>query len=218
VRDLELAAMGEPHGWLRRLVLPEARAHPGHAPDGKVTGELAGAFVVELDRPRAPIGRATLLRAAGHRQPRGPRVARVRLALALGAGRPHAVIISSSSPALRREGYMTTVTRFLLAFMMVVSVSACDAGVGTGGDVVGGPCTSAADCEYRCQTGGDFPQGTCVKPCNTDSDCPRGTHCIDKDNGICLLACTRPSDCRGGYNCEGKTNRTHGGDSLVCIH
>lgn len=106
----------------------------------------------------------------------------------------------------------------LFAISLVLVIAACGGdGVGNGGDVVGGPCASNGDCDFRCELGGDFPQGTCVKPCNTDGDCPDGTFCINTDGGICLLGCNEPSDCRGGYNCEGKENRTHGGDSLVCI-
>lgn len=103
--------------------------------------------------------------------------------------------------------------------VVIMFLVACGGdGVGKGGDVVGGPCASNGDCEFRCELGGDYPQGTCVKPCNTDNDCPDGTYCINTNGGICLLACTTPSDCRGGYTCEGKENRTHGGDSLVCTN
>jgi hypothetical protein len=107
--------------------------------------------------------------------------------------------------------------RLALICFALVTMACGGENVGTEGDVVGGPCASNGDCEYRCQTGGDFPQGTCIKPCNTDDDCPGGSHCIDRDGGICLLACDRPADCRREYNCEGKENRGHGGDSLVCI-
>lgn len=110
-------------------------------------------------------------------------------------------------------------TRLALIWFSFVAIVACGGdGVGTSGDLVGGPCASNGDCESRCVLGDDFPSGTCVKPCNTDNDCPDGTYCIETEGGICLLGCTQPSDCRGGYNCEGKQNRTHGGDSLVCIN
>jgi hypothetical protein len=85
-------------------------------------------------------------------------------------------------------------------------------------DLVGGECSSSADCEYRCQEGGDFPDGTCTLPCNIDDDCPVGTACIEKEGGICLVGCELPEDCRPGYTCKGEENRGHGGDSLVCIH
>lgn len=109
----------------------------------------------------------------------------------------------------------------MLRLFLLLSCSllvACDDGVSNEGALVGGPCLDSTDCDQRCQTGGDFPQGTCTLACNTDADCPEDTWCVDKEGGICLLACTHPSDCRGGYNCEGVTNRTHGGDSLVCIN
>ncbi len=105
-----------------------------------------------------------------------------------------------------------------LTSILMVFAFACggDDSVGKSGGVVGGPCASNGDCEFRCEIGGDFPQGTCIKPCNTDNDCPDGSACINKDGGICMLACREPADCRGGYNCVGKENRGTGGDSLVC--
>jgi hypothetical protein len=104
----------------------------------------------------------------------------------------------------------------VLALCGLLALIGCGEDVGHDGTLVGGPCSGAADCEFRCLTGGDYPQGTCSLPCNTDRDCPSGTHCIDKDGGMCLLACTVPSDCRFDYNCKGEKNRGHGGDSLVC--
>lgn len=58
------AARGAPATPLWRhafdLLLPHARAHPGHSQDGEVTGALDGAFVVDWFAP-APLGQATLL-------------------------------------------------------------------------------------------------------------------------------------------------------------
>ncbi len=93
-----------------------------------------------------------------------------------------------------------------------------DDDVGNNGGLVGGSCRDSGDCEFRCQTGDDYPGGTCTVACNLDDDCPEGSYCINKEGGICLLGCQVPGDCRGGYNCEGQENRTHGGDSLVCIN
>lgn len=104
----------------------------------------------------------------------------------------------------------------IVAFMVLAACGPDE--VGTEGALVGGACRDSGDCDQRCQTGADYPQGTCTVACNSDADCPDSSHCIDKEGGICLLACQIPSDCRGGYNCEGKTNRGHGGDSLVCIN
>lgn len=101
-----------------------------------------------------------------------------------------------------------------LVFSLLAACGGDD--VGNDGRLVGGPCASSGDCEYRCELDGDFPQGTCTRPCLTDGDCPDGTFCINKNGGICLLGCQVPADCRGGYNCLGKENRGHGGDSLVC--
>ena len=106
--------------------------------------------------------------------------------------------------------------RWLLIGIFIAACGGDD--VGNDGATVGGPCVDAADCESRCLVGGDFPQGTCSLACNTDNDCPDGTFCIDAEGGVCLLGCALPADCRGGYNCEGKTNRGHGGDSLVCTN
>lgn len=89
-------------------------------------------------------------------------------------------------------------------------------GVGRDGDLVGGPCASAGDCEDRCLEGGDYPGGLCTVSCNTDEDCPPGTHCIDEEGGTCFMGCEFPEDCRVGYTCKGEENRGHGGDSLVC--
>ena len=109
--------------------------------------------------------------------------------------------------------------RLAILFLLSASLSfACgDDGVGLEGDLVGGPCSGAADCDERCQTGGDYPGGICTVACDTDDDCPLGTRCIDKEGGICLLACEHPDDCRAGYTCQGEENRGHGGDSLVCV-
>ncbi len=107
----------------------------------------------------------------------------------------------------------------ILGFVLVVALGGCGGdSVGNDGSTVGGPCTSSSQCDSECQLGGDFPQGVCTLRCNTDEDCPGGSFCIDKEDGICLLGCSIPSDCRGGYNCEGKTNKGHGGDSLVCVN
>jgi hypothetical protein len=104
-----------------------------------------------------------------------------------------------------------------IALGVMFILAACDTDdVGNDGTLVGGPCVTAAECQFRCETGGNYPQGTCTAPCNTDSDCPDGTHCINEEGGICLLACDVPADCRGGYNCMGRENRGTGGDSLVC--
>lgn len=104
----------------------------------------------------------------------------------------------------------------LISIVFVLASCGGGDGVGKEGSVVGGPCSGAGDCEFRCQTGGDFPGGTCVKPCSTDEDCPDGTFCIDTEGGLCMLGCETPDDCRGGYTCKGETNRGHLGDSLVC--
>ncbi|MCA9690252.1 MAG: hypothetical protein KC636_11630 [Myxococcales bacterium] len=47
--------------WITRALIPEARAHPGHAAGGEVVGELAGRFVVDFcEGDGASLGAATL--------------------------------------------------------------------------------------------------------------------------------------------------------------
>jgi len=52
IRDLEFTIAGETHAGLgerlRRLLVPVARAHPGHYAGGEVTGELPGRFLVDF--------------------------------------------------------------------------------------------------------------------------------------------------------------------------
>ncbi|HUH04898.1 MAG TPA: hypothetical protein VML75_23030 [Kofleriaceae bacterium] len=110
--------------------------------------------------------------------------------------------------------------RFVLMILATASfllVGCGGDGVGNGGSLVGGSCSSQSDCDERCLTGGDYPQGTCAVSCDTNADCPEGTQCVDKEGGVCLLSCTVPAECRGGYTCKGEQNKGHGGDSLVCI-
>ena len=67
-------------------------------------------------------------------------------------------------------------TRLLsLAITSLLFIACGNDGVGNNGGLVGGSCTSAADCEFRCETGGDLPGGTCTVACNVDDDCPGGT-------------------------------------------
>ena len=108
--------------------------------------------------------------------------------------------------------------RLRLALVLAITALAACGGddVGNDGGLVGGACFDSRDCEERCQLGGDYPQGLCTVSCLDDRDCPDGTFCIDTEGGICMLGCDFPEDCRPGYNCEGRSNRGHGGDSLVC--
>jgi len=47
-RDFEFTIKGEEHASLWDLLIPSAFAHPGHYSGGQVTGELPGAFEVDL--------------------------------------------------------------------------------------------------------------------------------------------------------------------------
>lgn len=64
-RDLELTIEGEEHASLlpriRRWLVPEAHAHPGHLAGGSVTGELPGDFLIDWTRDGAALGDATAL-------------------------------------------------------------------------------------------------------------------------------------------------------------
>ncbi len=89
-------------------------------------------------------------------------------------------------------------------------------GVGTDGDLVGGPCSANGDCVDRCINDPDFPSGTCTLSCVDDGDCPDGTLCVDEAGGTCLLQCDLASDCRIGYRCDTKDRRALPGEVLVC--
>jgi hypothetical protein len=66
IRDLEFTIEGEAHARrthpLLRILSPRALAHPGHLAGGDVTGELSGAFVLDMfaQKPE-PLGEAVLL-------------------------------------------------------------------------------------------------------------------------------------------------------------
>lgn len=67
IEDLRFTIAGEVHTaslWQRwaRVLLPRARAHPGHHQDGDVTGEMRGRFVIDwLATDPASLGDATLI-------------------------------------------------------------------------------------------------------------------------------------------------------------
>jgi hypothetical protein len=112
----------------------------------------------------------------------------------------------------------------VLLFIMVClgGVAGCGddgtSGVGTEGDVVGGPCTDTSECAdgSTCLDEGDFPGGTCTVACDDDADCPAGSLCISSEGGVCLLPCDSKDECREGYECEGKSKQNGEGDSKVC--
>jgi len=71
IRDLEFTIAGETHAGLderlRRLLVPVARAHPGHYAGGEVTGELPGRFIVDFfSGADGALGDGTLLEGDYH--------------------------------------------------------------------------------------------------------------------------------------------------------
>jgi hypothetical protein len=83
------------------------------------------------------------------------------------------------------------------------SGSGSDIDAPPGALVVGGACTSDADCgDGQCMTEADAgnPGGMCSKACDEDdaSSCPTGSACIA---GVCEDSCATETDCRAGYSC-----------------
>jgi hypothetical protein len=108
--------------------------------------------------------------------------------------------------------------RIMVAFLGIVTAVGCGSGgVGTEGDVVGGPC-SEGDCAggSSCLVATMYPGGTCTVDCTTQADCPDGTVCVQESGGTCLLACDSADDCRDGYGCIEKSTEPDG-HALVCI-
>ncbi|MBI5482718.1 MAG: hypothetical protein HY906_27940 [Deltaproteobacteria bacterium] len=69
--DLQFTVGGETHAGLlrdaRRALVREAFAHPGHYAGGEVTGQLAGAFIIDAFAPgEVALGTATLLEGDYH--------------------------------------------------------------------------------------------------------------------------------------------------------
>ena len=112
----------------------------------------------------------------------------------------------------------------LLCFLVLLlpAVLACGDGrvpgmAGNDSTLVGGPCMSADDCDFRlCQEGAIFPGGICTLSCSNDKDCPSGSSCGDfgsLDIGwVCLVNCSDSSDCREQWTCE-SINRPASGDT-----
>lgn len=66
IRDLEFTIEGEEHvaSTMDRVwsyLVPSAYAHPGHAADGEVTGELRGNFIIDWSDDGQALGPASLL-------------------------------------------------------------------------------------------------------------------------------------------------------------
>lgn len=113
---------------------------------------------------------------------------------------------------------MSGFMRIVFVVLSVFALLGCgNGGVGTDGDVVGGPC-AAGDCAggSTCLIDTMHPGGTCTVVCTTQADCPDETVCVQESGGTCLLACTSASDCRDGYGCNEKSTLP-AGSALVCI-
>jgi hypothetical protein len=102
---------------------------------------------------------------------------------------------------------------------MGLIVSACGGGVGPGGRLVGGQCSTDNDCVKRCVRNRSFPGGLCSLSCNSERDCPGGTTCINSEGGVCAIVCLQVADCApfgAGYSCDATDRRGDGGQALVC--
>lgn len=106
----------------------------------------------------------------------------------------------------------------VVAVLAIVAAIGCgNGGVGTEGDVVGGPCTEGGCAGgSSCLVASMYPGGTCTVDCTTQADCPDGTVCVQESGGTCLLACDSADDCRDGYGCIEKSTEPDG-HALVCI-
>lgn len=104
-------------------------------------------------------------------------------------------------------------------FIVLVTCAGCGSGgVGTEGDVVGGPCSGGSGCAggSSCLEASMYPGGMCTLDCETQADCPGGTACVQESGGTCLLACSSAGDCREGYDCIEKSAMPDG-HAFVCI-
>ena len=113
---------------------------------------------------------------------------------------------------------MSALTRGSFVVVLLAVLLGCgNGGVGTDGDVVGGPCTAGACAGgSTCLIDTMHPGGTCTVACTSQADCPDGTACVQESGGTCLLSCTSASDCRDGYGCNEKSTLP-AGSALVCI-
>jgi hypothetical protein len=91
--------------------------------------------------------------------------------------------------------------------------------VGKNGSVVGGACSGSGGCAggSTCLQDTMYPGGMCAVHCQAQSDCPRGSICVQESGGMCLLGCSSASDCRSGYSCQDKSTLNPAGHATVCI-
>ncbi|MDJ0762094.1 MAG: hypothetical protein QNJ97_03820 [Myxococcota bacterium] len=119
VRDFEFTIEGETHAkrWLpiKRLLVPEAMAHPGHDGGGDVTGELLGDFLLDLVGSNGQsLGNAALLEGDYH----GANLAFRSAGLMDG--------LNSDDPIFGHTAYLAGTAQkndLLLAFTAVIDVS-----------------------------------------------------------------------------------------------
>jgi hypothetical protein len=114
--------------------------------------------------------------------------------------------------------FMNGKKRVVLSVLWFAVLCGCgNGGVGTDGDVVGGPCTeSGCAGGSTCLTASMYPDGMCSIECSSQADCPDGTACITEGGGRCVLTCNDASDCRDGYGCNEKSTPGDG-QASVCI-
>lgn len=114
---------------------------------------------------------------------------------------------------------MKTSVLCALAFSLLAGSSGCGSAVGSGGHIVGAPCTEAAMCESICVMDKHYPGGMCSRRCSSDVDCPAGAVCVDDAGGICSVSCGVNGDCANfgrGFVCDARDRKGAAGGALVC--
>src|SRR3954462_9682003 len=86
---------------------------------------------------------------------------------------------------------------------------------------LGARCTTADDCDDRCLPPDPaYPGGICTLTCLSDSECPSGSTCVDREGGVCLFDCAADRDCTflgDGWTCKGgEAREDHSREVNIC--